>query len=161
MNSKYYISEKPFFNGLNLDKVWGIFVPYLEHIADEIVIVHQQFAREFELSKSLFELSDFKGEKPFKTTISQKPYLEITNRIYICKHYKPNKDIYKIISTEWLKELKNEYICPQFVIKYKDKHEFMVDNEKIIALLDSKSLNLFNTLGFEFKEWNVKLNNTL
>ena len=161
MNSKYYISDNLFSSVLDLDKIWEVFISYLKHAGDEIVIVHWQSTREFMLNKSLFDTTDFKDEKPFKITISQKPFREITKDIYICNHYKLNENIYNIISIDWLKELKNEYVCPEFVIKYKDKHEFMVKHEKIIALLDPKSLNLFNTLGFEFKEWNVKLNDTI
>jgi len=161
MNSKYYISDNLFFGQLDLDKVWKVFIPYLKHIDDEIVIVHWQTEREFKLNDSLFDTTDFEEEKPFKISISQKPFLEMTSDIYICNHYKLNENIYNIISTNWLKKLKCEYVCSTFVVKYKNQSEFMVTYDRIIALLDPKSLNLFNSLGFEFKEWNIKLNDTL
>ena len=161
MNSKYYISDNLFFGQLDLDKVWKVFIPYLKHIDDEIVIVHWQTEREFELNVSLFDITDFEGENPFKISISQKPFLEMTSDIYICNHYKLNENIYNIISTNWLEQLKSEHVSPVFVVKYKNQHQFMVMYDRIIALLDSQTLNLFNSLGFEFEEWNIKLNDTL
>lgn len=163
MNSKYYVSNKIFFQDTDIDKVWEFLIPFIENRTNnaEIILVEWLSTPEFELDKSAFKSNDFKGVEPFKVSITQSPFFEKTNDMFLCKHFKINNSNLAVMATDWLKELKETFLCPTFAIKENGKYIFMLSYEGIIACLLPLELDIFNKHGLEFKEWNIKLNDVV
>ena len=160
MNEKYYISENLYLTGMDIEKSWEFIVSYIKNIGDIISVVNWLPMKEFEIDKSIFN-TNFNNETPQRIYITKSPFIEKTNDMYLCKDYKLSDNIYNIISNDWYNELKEENICPNFVIKYKEISYFMLTYNAIIARLSPVDFNVFNNLGFELKEWNIELNKTL
>ncbi len=150
-----------FFSGLDIEKVWNMFIAYIKNTGDEIIVVDMIPTREIDITKSTFDNSIFGNIKSYKTSISQKPFLVTEKEMYLCYHYKFNDYIYNIIEKDWKDTLINEFTCPAFIIQADNKKIFMATYREIIILLTPVELNLFNKYGFELTEWNIKLNQVL
>ena len=82
MNEKYYITDQAFFYKLNIKPIWKFLISFFKHnYVDELIIAKPKFEYEFKLTKSIYKLSDFDNAKPFKVTISQKPFMASTENI--------------------------------------------------------------------------------
>lgn len=162
MNHKYYISDRLFFAGLDIDNLWELFIEYIKNIGETVSLVNWISDNKIDVKDEILYVSDFKNEKPYKTEITQNPFIESTTEMHIKKYYEINKNVFQQIKDEWYKEFKEDGQGIMFFVIYNKRiPHFIMDYDSIKALLMPKELELFNKLGFDFKEWDIKLNDTL
>jgi hypothetical protein len=162
MYKKYYISNSPSFHGLNYDKVWDTLISYFVQLdIDEITIVDTILKKEIEIDQQFLDKVDFNGEKPTKIYISLNPFMVNNGELHICRTYNINPNVFSQLEKEWLNNLKEELVLQDFIVSVDGQKYFWHNYDSVVALLYPKELELFNSLGFELKEWNIKLNDVI
>lgn len=158
---KYYISNNITFPDELLDELWAFFIGFIESHGNSIIINHEKIDDNFDIDNDVHTYSDFPNEKPKKVYLTLKPFIVRESTLYLCYEYEINQSILEIISKEWLRKLKEEYVWSSFTIKNDSDSIFMTTLNCIIAKLQIKDVQIFNKFGLDFNPWNVRLNDTL
>jgi len=163
LNRKYYISNRCFFIDLDIEQLWEFMTGlFRNNEIDELIIIEDKNNNsEIELTKSDFDNTHFINENPFKIIISQNPFMVAQKWMSMCYHYKMTEEIFETIEKDFLKEIKEDMVTHRFIVCENNKKTFWFDNERIVGLLYPVEVDFFNKLGVEFKEWDIKLNDTL
>ena len=162
---KYYLDETPF--GYAPIALYDFLISSLhtnDTFIEVVVDVRAKTDRENRiLINDLLnkKVDYFKSSQPFERTVSLCPFFIKETYNSVCFKYNLTSEIIDELSSTWRQELDETCIIAPFIVYEKNFPVLLLNFEGTVAYLGENELNYANSIGFQYQEYKMNLNEHL